>query len=83
MALVSMGARSGFGVFVLPMSAEFGWNRGTISLAASIGALVSGLCQPFKDRIGAGRCFPDLHQLYQRTRRVLMAHQERPIYEFH
>jgi len=26
----------------------------------------------------AGRCFPDLHQLYQRTRRVLMAHQERP-----
>src|SRR5262249_61051793 len=23
------------------------------------------------------------HQLYQRTRQVLMAHQERPIYEFH
>jgi DDE superfamily endonuclease len=36
-----------------------------------------------KDRIGAGRCFPDLHQLYQRTRHVLMAHQERPIYAFH
>jgi hypothetical protein len=28
-----------------------------------------------KDRIGAGRCFPDLHQLYQRTRRVLTDHQ--------
>ena len=40
MALMSMGARSGFGVFVLPMSAEFGWNRSTISLAAAIGALV-------------------------------------------
>ena len=47
MALVSMGARSRCGVFVLPMSDEFGWNRGTISLAAAIGALVSGLSQPF------------------------------------
>ncbi len=59
MALMSMGARSGFGVFVLPMSAEFGWNRGTISLAASIGALVSGLSQPFLgrlyDRLGGRR----------------------------
>ena len=36
-----------------------------------------------KDTIGAGRCFPDLRQLYQRTRQVLMAHQERPIYAFH
>jgi MFS family permease len=51
MALISMGARSGFGVFVLPMSAEFGWHRGTISLAASIGALVSGLSQPFLGRL--------------------------------
>jgi MFS family permease len=59
MALVSMGARSGFGVFVLPMSAEFGWHRATISLAASIGALVSGLSQPFLghlyDRLGGRR----------------------------
>ncbi len=36
-----------------------------------------------KEGIGAGRCFADLHQLYQRTRQVLMAHQERPIYAFH
>jgi hypothetical protein len=38
------------------------------------------------DRSGihrAGRCFHHLFQLYQRTRQVLMAHQERPIYEFH
>lgn len=59
MALVSMGARSGFGVFVLPMSEEFGWHRGTISLAAAIGALVSGLSQPFLgrlyDRLGGRR----------------------------
>jgi hypothetical protein len=36
-----------------------------------------------KDAIGAGRCFRDLSALYQRTRQVLMAHQARPIYEFH
>jgi hypothetical protein len=36
-----------------------------------------------KDTIGAGRCFSTLQQLYWRTRQVLMAHQERPIYEFH
>jgi transposase len=36
-----------------------------------------------KDAIGAGRCFSTLQHLYWRTRQVLMAHQERPIYEFH
>jgi MFS family permease len=33
------------------MSAEFGWNRGTISLAAAIGALVGGVSQPFLGRL--------------------------------
>jgi transposase len=44
---------------------------------------IEGFWRVLKDRIGAGRCFPDLPQLYQRTRRVLMAHQERPISTFH
>jgi hypothetical protein len=44
---------------------------------------IEGFWHVMKERIGAGRCFPDLHQLYQRTRRVLMAHHERPIYTFH
>jgi transposase len=44
---------------------------------------IEGFWRVMKDRVGAGRCFPDLPQLYQRTRRVLMAHQERPIYAFH
>jgi hypothetical protein len=35
-----------------------------------------------KDAIVAGRCVNDLHQLYKRTRHVLMAHQQRPIYAF-
>jgi transposase len=43
---------------------------------------VEGFWRVLKERSGAGRCFPDLQQLYQRTRRVLMAHQERPIYAF-
>ena len=44
---------------------------------------IDGFWRVMKERIGAGRCFADLQQLYQRTRQVLMAHQERPIYEFH
>ena len=44
---------------------------------------IEGFWRVMKDAIGAGRCFADLHLLYQRTRQVLMAHQERPIYEFH
>lgn len=44
---------------------------------------IDGFWRVMKDTIGAGRCFGDLQQLYQRTRRVLMTHQERPIYTFH
>jgi transposase len=44
---------------------------------------IEGFWRAMKDTIGAGRCFSHLSQLYQRTRQVLMAHQERPIYEFH
>ncbi len=44
---------------------------------------MEGFWRVMKDAIGAGRCFADLQRLYQRTRQVLMRHQERPIYEFH
>ena len=47
LALVTTGARSSFGVFVIPMSEEFGWNRTTISFAAALGTLVNGVTQPF------------------------------------
>ena len=43
---------------------------------------IEGFWRVMKDTIGAGRCFGDLQQLYQRTRQVLMAHQERPMYAF-
>ena len=50
-AVVTVGGRSGFGVFVVPMSEEFGWSRSTVSLAAAIGFLVNGLSQPFVGRL--------------------------------
>jgi hypothetical protein len=43
---------------------------------------IEGFWRTMKDAIGAGRCLSDLHQLYKRTRQVLMAHQEQPIYAF-
>ena len=45
--------------------------------------LMEGVWRVLKDAIGAGRGLADLHLLYHRTRQVLMAHHERPIYEFH
>ena len=44
---------------------------------------VAGFWRVMQDRMGAGRYVADLPQLYQRTRQVLMAHQERPISAFH
>jgi hypothetical protein len=44
---------------------------------------IEGFWQVMKDAIGAGRGLRDLPTLYQRTRHVLMAPQERPIYAFH
>ena len=56
-AFVNAGSRSCFGIFVIPMSEDFGWNRFTISVVAAIGAVVGGVAQPFLgyafDRLGA------------------------------
>ena len=58
-SFLTVGGRNGFGVFVIPMSEDFSWDRGTISLAASIGFLLNGLSQPFigrlYDRVGGRR----------------------------
>jgi hypothetical protein len=42
-----------------------------------------GFWRVMQDGMGAGRCGADLHRLYHRTRQVLMAHHERPIYALH
>ena len=49
--MLAMGAIGGFGVFVLPMSDEFGWSRSTISIAVAVSSLIGGLSQPVIGRI--------------------------------
>jgi len=41
---------------------------------------LEGFGRVWQDKLGAGRGFPDLQQRYWRVRRVLLAHQEQPIY---
>ena len=50
-AIVTVGTRNAFGVFVIPMSDTFGWSRFTISVAAALGGLVNGAIQPFTGHI--------------------------------
>jgi MFS family permease len=56
---LSMGIRHGFGLFLPPMSAEFGWGRETFAFAIALQNLLWGLSQPFAgalaDRYGAAR----------------------------
>ena len=46
-----MGARNGFGVFVVPMTDNLDWTRTEISAAIAVGILVNGLSQPFLGRL--------------------------------
>lgn len=54
---LSLGVRHGFGLFLSPMSLEFGWGRGVFAFAIALQNLVWGLSQPFAgafaDRFGA------------------------------
>ena len=56
---VGFGVRSGFGLFLQPMSLENGWGRETFSFAMAIQNLVWGVLGPFAggiaDRYGTGR----------------------------
>ena len=53
---VTSSVRAGLGIFVVPMSDDFGWDRATISLAAGIGTVLMGVASPFAgllvDRFG-------------------------------
>jgi MFS family permease len=55
-AFSAVGTRQAIGVFVVPMSDDFGWNRTTMSVAVALGVLVNGLTQPIMgylfDRLG-------------------------------
>ncbi|WAJ39591.1 MFS transporter [Pseudomonas sp. GOM7] len=54
---LSLGTRHGFGLFLPPMSAEFGWGREVFAFAIALQNLVWGLAQPvtgaLADRFGA------------------------------
>ena len=56
---LSLGIRHGFGLFLPPMSAEFGWGREVFAFAIALQNLIWGLTQPFTgalaDRFGAQR----------------------------
>ncbi|MES2821518.1 MAG: MFS transporter [Pseudomonadota bacterium] len=56
---LALGIRHGFGLFLAPMSAEFGWGREVFAFAIALQNLVWGLAQPFTgalaDRFGAAR----------------------------
>lgn len=56
---LSLGTRHGFGLFLAPMSAQFGWGREVFAFAIALQNLIWGIAQPFTgalaDRFGAGR----------------------------
>jgi MFS family permease len=56
---LSLGIRHGFGLFLAPMSSEFGWGREVFAFAIAFQNLLWGLAQPFAgalaDRYGASK----------------------------
>ena len=56
---LALGVRHGFGLFLAPMSGDFGWGRGVFAFAIALQNLIWGLAQPFAgalaDRMGAKR----------------------------
>src|SRR5690348_16338906 len=57
--ITTAGFRATPGVLIVPLQQEFGWSRGTISLAVSLGLLLFGLTAPFSaalmERFGVRR----------------------------
>lgn len=56
---LAMGLRQSFGIFLSPMSIEFGWGRETFAMAIALQNIVWGVSQPLlgviADRYGTGR----------------------------
>ncbi|MBI2311909.1 MAG: MFS transporter [Betaproteobacteria bacterium] len=66
--MLSLGTRQTFGLFLQPMSLEYGWGRETFALAIAVQNLVWGLGQPFAgavaDKVGAARVLAGGSVLY-------------------
>ena len=58
-ALLSFGIRACFGLFLAPMTGDFGWGREVFAMAIAVQNLLWGVCQPVAgavaDRYGSGR----------------------------
>jgi MFS family permease len=56
---LAMGVRQSFGLFLPPMTQEYGWGRETFAFAMALSNLLWGAFQPFfgaaADRLGTGR----------------------------
>jgi predicted MFS family arabinose efflux permease len=65
---IALGIRHGFGLFLQPMSLEFGWGREVFALAIAVQNLVWGIAQPLTgmlaDRFGAARTMAGGTALY-------------------
>src|SRR3954449_10998770 len=57
--ITTAGFRATPGVLIVPLQQEFGWSRGTISIAVSLGLVLFGLTAPFSaalmERFGVRR----------------------------
>ena len=79
---IAVGVRNGFGLFLQPMSLEYGWGRQVFSLAMAIQNLAWGLFGPFvgavADRYGAGRVVAGCALVYA-VSLVFMAFADTPL----
>ena len=57
MQMVGSSVRMAFGVFIEPLSTEFGWSQGAITMAYALSSVVTALASPMAgslgDRLGA------------------------------
>lgn len=79
---LSLGIRHGFGLFLAPMSQDFGWGREVFAFALAFQNLVWGMAQPFAgalaDRFGARRTILAGAVLYA-VGLVLMGYADSPL----
>ena len=52
MQMVGSSLRMAFGVFIEPLSEQFGWNQGTITLAYALSSIVTALASPIAGSLG-------------------------------
>jgi MFS family permease len=80
--VISFGARAGFGLFLEPISSEYGWGREVFALSLAIQNLLWGMASPIAgavaDKYGSGRVLAGGAVLYAGGV-ALMAYSSQPI----